>query len=123
MGDNVSILLAGPATRSQELFVDSLESLEHYSGIKEPDEIDIDQLKQDLRSAAQRRKRALMNEHTQLQFGMSLEHFYSTGRAQFGDAYFQELVMELRMLHLGANMIVATFGQSEGILLRVSGDG
>ncbi len=120
---NISVLLAGPATKCEELFVASLECLKAYSALEEPDELDIDKLKQGLRAAAQRQKRGVMDEHARLQFGMCLDEFLSTGRAKFGEAYFQELFLELRMLQSGAHMIVATFGQGEAILLRVAGNG
>jgi hypothetical protein len=116
-------LLAGSRTAADELFWAinaAVKSWDRAAG--QTDEIDITNFKKSLEWAAQIRKRDLMDRHTRLNVGLNFEEFLQRGKNVLSEGHYLEVWTDLRRINLGAELIVATFGQDEPVIMRIAAD-
>jgi len=121
-GPNTSVMLAGAKNSAEALYEACLNCILSYDAEENPDDTRVARLKHELEECARGRKRAIVSAHVENTLHMSLAEFNENGRARFGDAHFQELLAEHRMMNLGAHMLVCTFSQDNGVIFCVTPD-
>jgi hypothetical protein len=54
--------------------------------------------------------------------GLNFEDFLQLGKTVLAESHYLEVWSDLRAINLGAEMIVATFGQDESVIMRIAAD-
>ena len=121
INDTLVVLLAGGRTAADELFWAINDAVKRWTGT-DTDEIQITEFKHSLERAISDRKRGLIDRYTRLNLGLSFEEFLERGKTVLTETHYLETWSELRRINLGAELIVATFGQGEPVIMRISAD-
>lgn len=122
INDALAILLAGSRTAADELYWAINTAVRSWGASDQTDEIDITKFKKDLEWAAHLRKRELMDRYTRLNVGLNFEEFLQRAKTVLSEGHYLEAWADLRAINLEAELIVASFGQDEPVIMRITAD-
>jgi hypothetical protein len=117
----VTAMLSGGETHADELLTLCEDAIRNFA-VSVPvgdSDLAITKFMFDLRTAAAKRKRTLVEHHLEMTIAMPYEDFVKRHKSEFSDPYSRDIWNQIQHIDLGADLILCGFSDDESVIIRL----